>query len=489
MTLRHLRNLAGVAAVLLILELLLILLEPVLPLGRYQYDAELGFRGRSHRNDTNRWGFNDRDHPPLPAPGIWRAVVLNDAAGWAGGRRGSYVALLEQRLEARYGQGRVELLNLGYPSIGPTYQLGLLRRHGLDQRPHLVLLGFSLGNDFLDSDPRVRRFMVNDVPLTLRDRREAILFGYPLLWRSRLLDLLSLPGRSWQGTDVSQNELPEEIFLALEWKRMDLVRTSAIDTERYRPHVTHALASVREMARLCRSHDIDFRVALYPDQYQVDASLRERLLAQRRVAESELDLDWPQRTLIAALEEENIPYVDLTPALRSSSVPLHRGTSTHWNEHGRARVAEELERFLVVSSASRRASRVAPMPAVNSIAGASGVLRDDWQPLRGGAWQWRNGRPLAELGPLRPHVTLRFTLPEKSLATRPRITLRAVVNGQSLAPETYDRAGDYAYSRPFAPAGSGPFEVQFAVDPPFAPGGADTRELGVIVWSVGVELR
>src|SRR5882757_4992193 len=81
---------------LICVEILMIVLEPYLFKGFYEYDPDLGFRVRAHapfrETVTNQFGFNDRDYPLQKTPGVFRVLVVGDSFSWAGGRDGNYTA-------------------------------------------------------------------------------------------------------------------------------------------------------------------------------------------------------------------------------------------------------------------------------------------------------------------------------------------------------------------------------------------------------------
>ena len=77
----------------------MIVLEPYLFKGLYEYDPDLGFRVRAYYpidqgTITNKFGFNDDDYPLQKTPGIYKIWVVGDSFGWAGGREGNYTAIL-----------------------------------------------------------------------------------------------------------------------------------------------------------------------------------------------------------------------------------------------------------------------------------------------------------------------------------------------------------------------------------------------------------
>ena len=171
----------------LLLEVLMIVLEPYLSRGFYQYDPDLGFRVRPYVRGTNRFGFNDRDYPLQKNSETFRVLVVSDSFNWAGGLEGNYTALLEKKFEEYYGGHRVDIINAGYPGTHTAEQLDMLRKYGLQYNPDLVFLGFFAGNDFIDADPDRKRIIVYDTYIDIDKRCELTFLGYPIIPKSRLL--------------------------------------------------------------------------------------------------------------------------------------------------------------------------------------------------------------------------------------------------------------------------------------------------------------
>ena len=139
---------------LICVEILMIVLEPYLFKGFYEYDPDLGFRVRAYYpmdqgTITNKFGFNDDDYPLQKTPGIYKILVVGDSFGWAGGREGNYTAILERQLENHCGYHRIDVINSGYLMTQTAEQLVMLKKYGLQYHPDLVILGFFVGNDFL----------------------------------------------------------------------------------------------------------------------------------------------------------------------------------------------------------------------------------------------------------------------------------------------------------------------------------------------------
>jgi len=86
-------------------------------------------------------------------------------------------------------------------------------------------------------------------------------------------------------------------------------------------------------------------------------------------------------------------------------------------------------------------------------------------------------------------LQVRLSVPDPVIAKLKTVSLSASVNGHQLPPETYTQAGEYTYTRD-VPAGSlsgDSVKVEFQLDKAMPPSGADMRELGVVVSSIGLE--
>jgi hypothetical protein len=172
-----LRILLWLVVQLIVIEVLMIVLDPYLFRGFYQYEPDLGFRVRSYYKMkdgslTNRFGFNDQDYPLQKTPGVIRILIVGDSYNWAGGREGNYATLLERMLEEHYGQHQIDVINVGYPMTHTGEQLAMLKKYALEYNPDLVILGFSAGNDFFEADPNRKKLVVDDVYVDIDKRSE-----------------------------------------------------------------------------------------------------------------------------------------------------------------------------------------------------------------------------------------------------------------------------------------------------------------------------
>lgn len=363
----------------------------------YIFDPDLGFRVRPYaaygNAQANEFGFNDRDYPHQRQPGVYRILILSDSFNWMGGPEGNYTALLEGMFEAEFGPGRVEVIAAGYSQTHTAEQLALLRKFGLRYNPDLVVLGFYAGNDFFDAHPQRKRIVLGAATTDIYLDRDfyTTFLGRPVVWQSRLWLFLrkkwieyryfgpapnraspnralldqGFPNRASpnrpslkgvathrrpaprpqqpssypQPRTVSNHSpgisLPREVYL-------EIVATRFAFARHDRPSIFDAFEryifdALQDMSRLLDEKKIDFIVAAYPDEVQVNPQLRRAII--ERTSGSAPDYDWTraQTLLDDFCARNNIVFLDLLPAFRESHTRgerLYIENNTHWNDAG-----------------------------------------------------------------------------------------------------------------------------------------------------------
>ena len=364
---------------LLLLEILVTVLEPYLFKGLYQYDPDLGFKVRPYANGNNQFGFNDRDYPLLKEPGKYRALIVSDSFNWAGGQNGNYTALLEQKFESYYGQHRVDIINAGYPGTHTVEQLAMLKKYGLQYNPDLVVLGFFVGNDFRDADPHRKRIIVNDLYVDIDRRKELIIFGYPIIGKSRLLLFVEQKYKIWQelrkakkeakksqvsllladasgGANAQDREpekspgiLSQEAFLQVEKSRLKFCKKEDLERGKRDENINYILNGISEMKALLDSKEIEFMVAIYPDEYQVSDRLFQEIMQRFDLDPADYIVNCQQLILIRYLEANGIPYIDMLAKFKKeqNNRPLYLLREPHWNSAGNKLAADILFDYLV----------------------------------------------------------------------------------------------------------------------------------------------
>lgn len=343
---------------LFLLEVLITILEPYIFRGNFQYDPDLGFRNRSYSGKTNQFGFNDRDYPLQKEAGKYRIVFVGDSFSWMGGKKRNYVPLLEKKFEKYYGQHQVDIINTGYIGTHTVEQLAMLKKYGLQYTPDQVALGFFVGNDFLDADPNRKRIIVNDLFIDIDKRNEFILFGYPIIPKSRLLTFIEQRYKIWMEEAKAKKDgekdekegkgkgfFARETYLKMVLAKLEFCNVAGLNSGDRNPRINYILNSISEMKRLLDSKKIKFIVGIYPDEYQVDDKLLDEILTTFKLPKSDYDLECQQRILKKHLEAEGIPYIDLREKFREETIkhPWHKLyllRDTHWNDDGNKLAAD-----------------------------------------------------------------------------------------------------------------------------------------------------
>ncbi|NEP83006.1 MAG: hypothetical protein F6K39_35645 [Okeania sp. SIO3B3] len=364
---------------LFLVEIVMIILEPYLFKGLYQYDSNLGFRVRPYINGNNQFGFNDRDYPLQKDQHKFRFLVVSDSFNWAGGKEGNYTALLEKKFENYYGKKQVDVINVGYPGTHTGEQLAMLKKYGLQYNPDLVVLGFFVGNDFRDADPERKRIIVNGIYIDIDKEDELIIFGYPIIGRSRLLMFLQQKYKVYQELQRAKQDsaqlfssslvaslnlasapiierekspgiLSEKAFLRVEKSRLKFCKIRDLLEGKRDNNINYIFQSISEMQALLESRNIKFVVAIYPDEYQVNDELLNDIFAEYDDLKREsYNLTCQQEILRKYLEANGIPYIDMLDRFRreQKNRPLYLLREPHWNSSGNLLAADILFDYLV----------------------------------------------------------------------------------------------------------------------------------------------
>lgn len=117
--------------------------------------------------------------------------------------------------------------------------------------------------------------------------------------------------------------------------------------------------------------------------------------------------------------------------------------------------------------------------------------------VEGNAWRWTMGKFAVTLRPPlnapQKGATLvaKFAIPDSVISRTKSVTLSASVNGVSLPPEKYTKAGDFVYSRdvPATALSVDSVTAEFSLDKFLASGAVEQRELGLVVSSIGFEAK
>ncbi len=126
---------------------------------------------------------------------------------------------------------------------------------------------------------------------------------------------------------------------------------------------------------------------------------------------------------------------------------------------------------------------------------ANAQLLSGFYPVEQNAWRWtsskfsvvlRNPRGADQKGAT---LKLKLTVPDSVIQQVKGTAVSATISGVELAPEPYNAAGEYIYTRdvPARAFAGDSVKIDFALQRFIPPGPVDARELGVVVSMVGLE--
>jgi len=255
---------------------------------RELFEPRPSFSGYSEGTQvtTNSLGLRERELPLAKPPGTRRVVFVGDSVTFGPGVRDDqpFARLLEDSLNAS-GVGPVETVNTGVVGYNSIQELARLQNVGLAYQPDVVVLTF-LANDLLETftifDHQYEPDgSLADVKVWLRRNSHLYRFLQDIYWRV--------------GQELRRS------------------REGPTEPLRKRDRLEERLATLDEMIQLTRANGAGFLLVLYPDN--LDDPVSPGPSGERRSMREEL---------LAFAAREQVPVVDLTPALGDVRDPRAR---------------------------------------------------------------------------------------------------------------------------------------------------------------------
>jgi hypothetical protein len=219
----------------------------------------------------------------------------------------------------------------------------MLADEGLSFRPDLVLVNLFVGNDLESREPR------------WHERSYLATVGRSLWRLGQAPGIVFLPAGDGSVYDDNAPGMNPDTFMEVQVDRSWIYER---DSPQVNAAVARAAGFVVRMRDLTEAADADLLVALLPDETQINADLRARVVAARELFATQFDWEQPNRLLAQALADEHIDVLDLLPALSGAAARerVYKPADTHWNLAGNRVAAETLARALAerVAAAPRR---------------------------------------------------------------------------------------------------------------------------------------
>ena len=288
--------------------------------------------------EVNSMGYRGKELLPA-SPDRTRIWVVGDSFTFGVGVKSSatYPALLEDQLLASEPQP-VEVINAGVSGRWVDEYYLDLKHRGIALEPEIVLVGIYMRNDLDGPDARDHTWPEVDsegLPLRIHSKAISIEDGYEVKtirktrWKLPLVRDSHVAQLLYDGGKVIDQQI-----------RGRSVKNSHLYENRYEPEAADAVKRVeillRGMKALTDESGAHLIVLLFPG--------RDQVYPQKYEALTGLDLEKPQRELLAFLKSEGIDTIDLLPTLRASAAKpaLFFVDDDHWDVGGHAVVAETI---------------------------------------------------------------------------------------------------------------------------------------------------
>lgn len=282
-------------------------------------------------------GFRNREVGPK-APGAFRILAVGDSfTEGAGVEAEEAWPQVVEGLLSRRAPRRVEVVNAGVGGWDPFQYAQFFEKRGLALEPDLVVVGFFVGNDAYSRFLTVESLWtaVGGRRVTREAaRRSSIRLAVFLQEHLHLARALRGRPPGFAPRRSCEDFSPWLLEAGAERLENHLKRSPERDA-RARPNVDQIL----RIRFLARGAGVPVVVALFPEESQVHAALRARLLAGREAGA--YDFEMPQAMLREMFAAEDVPVVDLLADFRRDPGCPYMNDA-HWNPVGHTLAARVL---------------------------------------------------------------------------------------------------------------------------------------------------
>jgi peptidoglycan/LPS O-acetylase OafA/YrhL len=301
--------------------------------------TRLRWMGYDYSVVANELGFPAPSYPVAKAPGTCRILTVGDAFTSAEGvdTDRSWPRLLEDRLNARPGTCRVQVLNFAITGYGPDQIRAVLTHFVPRYRPDLVIVGFFVKDygDVLRAPADAQASIGFDLPPLPAWKRVLLMYHARRLLQIQVLEPLA---EIVTGAPRAEGYALGN-FTFFERRRRDLINAAP-------PLVQQRLAAIEATDKAAGARTV---ILMIPASIQVcgrqDLAYYPSSLDTRDAAR--FDMDRPQRTTQTIAARIGVAAYDLRTVLSSLSVCPYQRYNMHWTVAGHEATAEFLSHHLV----------------------------------------------------------------------------------------------------------------------------------------------
>ena len=277
---------------------------------------------------TNFMGLPDGEFAAEKPPGETRILIVGDSftwGGYSGDVNDGYPRLLEGLL--RPAHPRVRVINAGVPGYGLRNEVGTIKKLGSSLKPDIVVVGFFVGNDFVDNLGTTNSTVVNEYLINVRQRTALTPLWVALYKHSHIYRLINY----WDPVTSRNTPYTEGTGITYFPEQQAIFDDAVAKTDVYLDDL------VKEL------HRIGARplVAIIPARAQLDPKEMESW-KQKLNLNSSADPEKPTRAIRELLTAHQIQFVDLLDDFKRAADPALYVPNGHASRAGNLLIAEKI---------------------------------------------------------------------------------------------------------------------------------------------------
>jgi len=287
---------------------------------------------------VNTLGFREKelDFPQLSARHPYLFIGDSYFNGWGVDIDARMSERVSDKLHHRSLQ--IPVINLSLPGYGTYQYLDILKTYATTLKPRLAIIGFFVGNDFIDDLHALRSEQESHSERTHSAGSRFIEIKGLLRYLLRNSEVANLAKYALWGVPSFRH-----IFDKLELKNDRLVLYERGESSSQAELYNSTFTAFDQVKTFSQTFHVPILVVIIPDHIQV----------LRRDLFSEYDINKPQRLLKAHLDKLGIGYIDLLEYFLDArnAQELFFREDKHWSTAGHEFVAEILYQKIVMSGA------------------------------------------------------------------------------------------------------------------------------------------
>lgn len=319
------------------------------------YDTSYNrWRGKPHAEDytfhLNSSGFKDLEFSTKKDKNTFRIVSLGDSFSYGVvPYEYNYLTVLEENLNQSHQSdnsskkiNKIEVYNMGIIGTGPKDYLSILVNESLAFKPNLIMVGFYLGNDFIDNRITAKERKV------LKEKD-----SYVITFMKGLQKIHgNFKGHIHFKKDAQyadeQATFGDGTYLQMLREKSMIFIRNPVDPTFFQQAFDDALADLIKIKEVADYQKIPLVVIIIPDEIQVNQRWQQAVVKDYHVEPNTFDFQLPNKRLAEALTKNNIAYLDLTEKFIEvgQNKYLYKPNDTHWNIAGNQLAADTISEYL-----------------------------------------------------------------------------------------------------------------------------------------------